>query len=169
LTEKEPSTPAPGDPLPDFAGTTASGATISLSDLRGRPAVLFFYPKAGSPGCSLESREFARLHARFEAAGIRVVGISVDSREAQQRFRDDCHLPFDLVADSGGEISRRFGVLGVLGLARRTTFLVGPDGKVLEVIRTWRPGRHAEDALDRLAAERPPPQTPAPSGGFERP
>jgi peroxiredoxin Q/BCP len=157
-----------GDLLPDFAGTTASGATISRSDLRGRPAVLFFYPRAGSPGCSLESREFARLHARFEAAGIRVVGISVDSQEAQQRFRDDCHLPFDLLADQGREISRRFGVLGALGMARRTTFLVDSDGKVLEVIRTWRPGRHAENALERLTAERPP-EAAAPSRGSERP
>jgi len=162
-----PSRPAPvraGDPVPEFSGTTASGSPLSRGDLAGRPAVLFFYPRAGSPGCSIESREFARLHDRFVAAGVRVVGISVDPPESQQRFRDSCGLPFDLIADTGREISRRFGVLGGLGMARRTTFLVGPDGRVLHVIRTWRPRRHAEDALARLTARQNAPDAARPVG-----
>jgi len=153
-----------GEIVPEFSGTTDSGSTISRADLLGRPTILYFYPKAGSPGCSAESREFARLHADFEAAGVRVIGVSVDSREAQHRFRDDCHLPFDLVSDEGQEISRAFGVLGALGMARRTTFLIGPDGKVLEVIRTFRPRRHVDVARERLlqlseAPGAPPPHT----------
>ena len=70
--------------------------------------------------------------------------------DAQQRFRESCGLPFDLVSDSDGSISLRFGVLGSLRLARRTTFVVGPSGTVVEVIRTWRPRQHAEIALDRV-------------------
>jgi len=139
-----------GEPLPDFSGRTSSGATVSRRDLLGHPAVLFFYPKAGSPGCSIESREFARLHEQFAAAGVRVVGISVDSLSAQARFRETCELPFELVGDAEGEIGRRFGVLGALGMARRTTFLVDAEGRIVEVIRTWRPRRHAEAALERL-------------------
>lgn len=145
-----------GEPLPEFSGTTASGATIARRDLLGRPTVLYFYPKAGSPGCSLESREFARLHGEFRAAGATVVGISVDSQKAQRGFQEHCGLPFDLIADDDGEISRRFGVLGRLGLARRTTFLVSAQGTVEGVIRTWRPGRHAGATLDRVLAGRRP-------------
>jgi thioredoxin-dependent peroxiredoxin len=146
-----------GDALPEFAGTTDSGGSVSRSDLLGRPAVVFFYPKAGSPGCSIESREFARRHGDFAAAGATIVGVSVDPAEAQQRFRESCGLPFRLLADADGTISRRFGVLGALRLARRTTFVIAPDGSIVDVIRTWRPGRHAELALERVRRLRAPP------------
>lgn len=140
----------PGETLPEFRGPTANGTTVSRQDLLGRPAVLFFYPKANSAGCSIEAREFARLHPRFAAAGVTVVGVSVDSAEDQARFRDSCQLPFELVADRDRTLSRAFGVLGGLGVARRTTVLVGADGKVLEVVRSWRPSLHAREALERL-------------------
>lgn len=139
-----------GDTLPDFTGSTDSGGLVSRTELLGHPAVVFFYPKAGSPGCSIESREFARRHGDFASAGVTILGVSVDPAEAQQRFRESCGLPFDLVADADGTISRRFGVLGALRLARRTTFVIAPDGSIVDVIRTWRPGRHAELALDRV-------------------
>jgi len=139
-----------GDRLPDFEGTTAGGGRICRDDLTGRPAVLFFYPKAGTVGCSIESREFARRHDEFVASGIRVVGISVDSTDDQQRFREECHLPFDLVADEDRTISRRFGVLGAAGVARRRTFVVDGRGRVVGVVRSWRPKRHVEGALSAL-------------------
>jgi len=170
LTEGRGTTPPrAGDPVPAFAGATDSGLTITNSDLLGRPTVLFFYPKAGSPGCSLESREFARHHAEFEAAGVRVVGVSVDPAESQRRFREECELPFDLIADVGREISSRFGVLGALGMARRTTFLLGPDGRILDVIHSWRPGRHADFALDRLVRKSRPDAASSPSSGTPPP
>ena len=83
-----------GDLVPEFTGTTESGSSISSADLKGRPTVLFFYPEAGSPGCSIESREFARRTPELSAVGVRVLGISVDPTEAQRSFREDCHLPF---------------------------------------------------------------------------
>lgn len=166
----DPGPPRPlraGDRVPEFSGTTESGRTLGAADLLGHPSVLFFYPKAGSPGCSMESREFARHFAEFTASGVTVVGVSVDPPEAQQRFRESCGLPFELVADSDRSVSRRFGVLGRLGVARRTTFLLAADGTVLEVVRTWRPRRHVEVALARLV--RPPAPgagaTPAARGG----
>lgn len=151
----------PGEPVPEFSGTTVTGRTVDRSSLLGHPTILYFYPKANSPGCSTEAREFARHHAEFEAAGIRVVGVSVDSPEAQRRFRAGCQLPFELVADVDGELSRRFGVLGRLGLARRTTFLIGPTGTVTEVVRTWRPREHVRVALERLVGSPPPPPSAA--------
>ena len=143
-----------GEPVPEFAGETDSGGAISRTDLLGHPSVVFFYPKAGSMGCSIESREFARLFDEFRAAGVKVVGVSVDRAEAQREFRQGCALPFELVADHDGKISARFGVLGRLGLARRTTFVIGADGRVVKVLRTWRPGGHARPALEAAAGER---------------
>lgn len=145
-----------GDDVPEFAVSTDSGRTISRSDLLGHPTVLYFYPKAGSPGCSMESREFARHHSEFVAAGVRVIGVSVDPPDAQRTFREKCDLPFDLIADSGREMSARFGVLGVLGVARRTTFLLDADGRVVDVIRSWRPRLHTVVALQRLVGARRP-------------
>ena len=145
-----------GDARPEFEGTTATGGKLRRADLLGRPSVVFFYPKAGSPGCSVESRAFARHRPEFADVGARIVGVSVDPPEAQRRFRDSCDLPFDLIADSSKEISRRFGVLGVLGVARRTTFVVDRDGTIVHVIRSWRPAPHVTEALRELAARAPP-------------
>lgn len=146
--------PRAGEVVPEFSGRTTSGSTITRTDLLGQPSVLFFYPKAGSPGCSREAREFARRFSEFQALGVKVVGISVDRPDAQERFKIGCALPFDLIADATGEIARSFGVLGPLGLARRVTFLMGANGRVLRVVRAWRPRRHAAAALDRLAPRR---------------
>ncbi|HYA10971.1 MAG TPA: peroxiredoxin [Thermoplasmata archaeon] len=159
--------PRAGDLVPEFSGATDAGAVVTTGGLLGRATVLFFYPKAGSPGCSIESRGFARHHAEFEAAGVRVVGISVDGPDAQRRFREKCDLPFDLITDTQGEISERFGVLGALGVARRTTFLLDPTGRIVDVVRSWRPTRHVDVALERLVRVRrsagaagPPPASP---------
>ena len=151
VPEPEGSVAAAGSQIPVFSGTTDDGRTVSDVQLRGHPAVLYFYPKASSMGCTIEAREFARHHAELAAAGVRVVGISIDSPAAQSRFRSECHLPFDLVADASGEVSRRFGVRGRLGLARRTTFLVDRDGKIVEVVRSWRPLVHVRRSLARFA------------------
>jgi len=144
-----------GSRLPAFSGATDDGRPVTDVELRGHPAVLYFYPKASSLGCTLEAREFARHHTELAAAGVRVVGISIDTPGAQARFRSECGLPFDLVADAGGEVSQRFGVRGRLGLARRTTFLVDPEGTVLEVVRSWRPLVHVRRTLARFAARDP--------------
>jgi len=147
----------PGEPAPDFTVTSVTGGKVDRASLLGRRTVLYFYPRANSAGCSLEAREFARHHAEFAAAGVTVVGVSVDSVDSQRRFQDACNLPFELVADTNGELSRRFGVLGRLGLARRTTFLIGPTGTVTDVVRTWRPRQHVRAALERLVGPPPPP------------
>jgi thioredoxin-dependent peroxiredoxin len=168
LTETGPGRPLrPGDTVPEFNGTTDSGATVRSADLLGRPAVLFFYPKANSAGCSMESREFARHYEEFTSAGVRVVGISVDAPEAQAHFRETCELPFELIADRDRKVCARFGVLGALGVARRTSFLAGADGRIVDVVRTWRPRRHVEVALERLVRRGRTEDAPAPTPGPE--
>jgi peroxiredoxin Q/BCP len=149
---------APGEPAPDFEAPDEDRRPVRLRDLRGAPVVLAFYPKASSPGCSSEMRAFARSFPRFRELGARVVGISADAPEAQRRFALRCALPFPLVADAGGAIARRYGVRGLFGVPRRTTFVVAPDGRVVAVTRSPLPGPHAARAmraLERLAATAP--------------
>ncbi|HEV2231447.1 MAG TPA: peroxiredoxin, partial [Thermoplasmata archaeon] len=81
-----------GDPAPDFVGMTARGTPLRLSSLKGRRVVLYFYPKASSPGCTRESREFADRYSRFQERGVEIVGVSVDDPSAQQRFAERCSL-----------------------------------------------------------------------------
>jgi len=132
----------PGDLAPDFEGLSTRGAGFRLSTLRGGPVVLYFYPRAGSLGCTYESIGFAKEHAALREKGVSVVGVSVDSVDDQKRFLETCSLPFPLVADSDQTIARRFGVLGAFGHARRVTFLIDGTGRILQVVDSIRPGAH---------------------------
>ncbi|HXQ94087.1 MAG TPA: redoxin domain-containing protein [Thermoplasmata archaeon] len=136
----------PGDLAPDFEGLSTRGAGFRLSTLRGGPVVLYFYPRAGSLGCTYESIGFAKEHAALREKGVSVVGVSVDSVDDQKRFLETCSLPFPLVADSDQVIARRFGVLGAFGHARRVTFLIDGTGRILQVVDSIRPGAHVTAA-----------------------
>ena len=142
-----------GAEAPDFTGTVADGSLLALSSFRGRPVVLYFYPKANSYGCTIEARGFSEHYAEFQAAGIAVVGVSVDSVESQRRFAAKCAIPFPLVADRDGSIARRYGVLGFLGLAKRVTYFIGPDGRIAQVVAGLAPGPHLRRALGRIRSE----------------
>ena len=139
-----------GESAPDFSGTTADGTRLELASYRGRPLVLFFYPKANSAGCTVETRGFAQNYPEFEKAGVAVIGLSVDSVEEQREFATKCGAPFPLVADRDKSIARQYGVLGLLGVAKRATFFVGADGRVQEVVEGLLPGPHLRRALERL-------------------
>jgi thioredoxin-dependent peroxiredoxin len=149
--------PREGERVPEFSGTTDDGRIVTSAELTGHPAVVYFYPKARSLGCSIEAREFARHHAEFVSAGVRVLGVSVDSVADQGRFRSECALPFELLADVSGDVTRRFGVASRFGWARRTTFLVGPTGIVERVVRSWRPAEHVRAAVSWMAQRSQPP------------
>ncbi len=149
---------AVGDAAPEFQGTTGDGTSLSLSSLKGRPVVLYFYPKAHTSGCRLETRGFAEHYPELQRAGIQVVGVSVDSVEDQKSFAAECGAAFPLVADHDRTIARAYGVLGLLGVARRVTFFVGPDGRVEDVVEGMRPGPHVARAIERAA--KPPPAAP---------
>ena len=145
-----------GSKAPDFEGTAQDGRTITLSSYRGRPVVLYFYPKANTTGCTLEARGFAEHYPELKNAGAEVIGVSVDTVDAQKSFSDKCHLPFPLVADHDKSIAKKYGVLGLLGIAKRVTFLLDPEGTVVERVEGMMPGRHVERAVARLAAPRAP-------------
>jgi thioredoxin-dependent peroxiredoxin len=144
----------PGDVAPDFEGISTRGSGFRLSSLRGGPVVLYFYPRAGSLGCTYESIGFAKEHAALKDRGVSVVGVSVDSISDQRRFLETCSLPFPLVADSDQAIARRFEVLGAFGHARRVTFLLDGNGRVMQIVDSMRPGVHVT-AAKRVFLARP--------------
>ena len=141
-----------GAEAPDFTGPTADGTPFTLSSLRGRPVVLYFYPKANSPGCTVEARGFTEHFPELDRAGVAVVGVSADTVEAQSRFREKCAIPYPLIADRDRSIARRYGVLGLLGTAKRVTFFLNADGRVVEVLEGILPGPHVRRALERFVA-----------------
>jgi len=143
-----------GAVAPEIAAPTTRGVPFALSHHRGRPVVVYFYPKAGTSGCTIEAREFAEHYSDLERAGVVLVGVSVDRPEDQQRFAESCRLPFPLIPDPDGSIARRYGVLGILGIARRVTFWVGPDGRVEAVHSGMLPRPHVRAVLERLGPER---------------
>ena len=146
--------PVPGDLAPDFEGVTQTGETIRLSDFRGRPVALYFYPKDDTPGCTAQACNLRDRTDALDAAGIAVVGVSADDAESHERFAGRYGLPFPLVADPDHAIMERYGVWGDKSLygrlitgVKRTTFLIGPDGRVLHVFKRPKMMNHAEEIL----------------------
>lgn len=140
-----------GAPAPDLLAEDANGEPVRLSDMRGKVAAVYFYPKDGTPGCTKQACAFRDAYDRLEDAGVVVFGVSRDSAESHRRFRREHGLPFPLVADESGDALRAYGVPKRFGMAGRVTFLVGPDGRVA---RVWPDVDPATDAQRVLAAAR---------------
>jgi peroxiredoxin Q/BCP len=143
-----------GDPAPDFSLASDAGDTVRLGDLLAKgPVVIFFYPKDGTPGCSVEAGAFASAYGAFRKAGAEVVGISSDDGASHKRFKEKCGLPYPLLSDRGGEVRKRFGVPKTLGvLPGRTTYVIDADGTVMHVFNSQSAVlEHPKEALQALA------------------
>ncbi|HEY1563144.1 MAG TPA: thioredoxin-dependent thiol peroxidase [Gaiellaceae bacterium] len=148
-----------GDAAPDFTLASDAGEQVSLSDLRGKPVVLYFYPKDDTPGCTTQACGIRDRYAEFQRAGAVVLGVSPDDVKRHVKFKEKYGLPFTLLADPDHEVAERYGVWGekrymgrtYLGVSR-TTFLVGPDGTVDKVLPDVKPATHADDLLTALAS-----------------
>jgi len=142
---------------PDFTLPDENGNPVSLAQFRGHNVVLFFYPKANTPGCTLEACGFRDAYRKLQKAGLTVLGISADTPSAQKKFKEKHDLPYTLLADANKEVAKKFGVLKeknmygrkVMGIAR-TTFLIAPDGKIAHIFENVRPEGHAEEVLARV-------------------
>ena len=146
-----------GKPAPDFELTTDSGERVKLSDFRGKPVVLYFYPKDDTPGCTTEACEFRDAYDRFREQGVEILGVSPDTEASHQRFKSKYELPFTLLADPDHEAAQAYGVwkekrnygktyMGV----ERSTFLTDADGKVAKAMLGIRPAGHAAKVLETL-------------------
>jgi len=152
-----PPVPQVGQSAPDFTLPSQDGSRVSLHDFRGKWVVLYFYPKDGTSGCTIEAHNFQRDIAKYEQDHAVIVGVSVDSTNSHQEFCAKQGLTFKLLADTEKAVSRQYGSLtNLLGLkmSTRNTFLVNPEGRIARVWTGVSPGRHSEEvlaALDRLA------------------
>jgi peroxiredoxin Q/BCP len=148
-----------GTPAPDFELQSDAGETVRLSDLRGRPVVLFFYPKDDTPGCTTQACGIRDAWGEFERAGAVVLGVSPDSEQSHVKFKDKFDLPFTLLADTDHAVAEAYGVWALkkymgreyMGV-ERTTFVIGADGVVARVFQKVKPATHADDVLAALAA-----------------
>ena len=146
-----------GKAAPDFELVNDSGETVTLSSLRGRPVVLYFYPKDDTPGCTTQACGIRDAWGEFERAGAVVLGVSPDDERSHTRFREKFDLPFPLLADTEHSTAEDYGVwkektyagktyMGV----ERSTFVIDEEGDVARVLRRVNPRTHADDVLSAL-------------------
>jgi peroxiredoxin Q/BCP len=150
-----------GDLVEDFTLLNQDGVSVSLRSLAAKPVVLFFYPRADTPGCTLESCGFRDIFAKFKKAGITVLGVSRDTVAKQKKFKDKYELPYDLLADPEMTLIQRYGLLKekkmygkpVTGVERTTVLISADAGKgqrLLHVFAKVTPAGHAEEVFDLL-------------------
>ncbi len=148
-----------GQPAPDFTLPRDGGGDVTLSDLQGHPVVLYFYPKDDTSGCTREAVEFTDRMGEFETRGAGVLGVSKDPVAKHDKFRDKHKLGVTLLSDAEGDVCERYGVWAekqmygktFMGI-ERSTFLIGPDGRVLREWRKVRVPGHVDEVLDTVRA-----------------
>ncbi len=147
--------PQAGQQAPDFTLPSQDGSQVSLKDFRGKWVVLYFYPKDGTSGCTLEAHNFQRDLPKYEQRNAVIVGVSVDSSGSHKEFCAKQGLTFKLLADTGTSVSAQYGSLTnllVTKIASRNTFLIDPSGKIAKVWTGVSPGRHSGEVLTALGA-----------------
>ena len=147
-----------GDAAPAFTASANGGQTVSLADFRGRPVILYFYPKDDTPGCTKEACAFRDAFADFTARGAVVLGVSADPVKSHDKFVQKFKLPFLLLADEDKRIVDAYGVWGektFMGRRyqgiHRVTFLIGGDGRIRKIWPKVKPDEHAAEVLGALA------------------
>ncbi|MFD2550778.1 thioredoxin-dependent thiol peroxidase [Bizionia sediminis] len=145
----------PGDKAPDFTAKDQDGNSISLSDYKGKKLVLFFYPKASTPGCTAEACNLSDNYNRFQSAGYAILGVSADSEKRQSNFKNKYQFPYPLLADEDKSVIEAYGVWGpkkFMGKEydgiHRTTFIIDENGHIEDVITKVKTKAHTDQILD---------------------
>jgi thioredoxin-dependent peroxiredoxin len=149
-----------GDEAPDFTLRSDTGAEVTLSSLRGKPVVLYFYPKDDTPGCTTQACGIRDAYDEFERAGAVVLGVSPDDVRSHVEFREKYNLPFNLLADTDHAVAEQYGAWGeksymgrrYFGVSR-STFVIAEDGTVKKIFPKVKPAEHADDVLAALASD----------------
>ncbi|MEN3341588.1 MAG: thioredoxin-dependent peroxiredoxin [Actinomycetota bacterium] len=146
-----------GSPAPDFELTSDTGERVRLSDLRGKPVVIYFYPRDDTPGCTTQACGLRDVYEELERAGAVVLGISPDDERSHTKFKEKYGLPFTLLADTDHSVAERYGVWGektymgrtYVGVSR-STFVLDEDGNVAKAMHDVKPATHADEVLAAL-------------------
>jgi peroxiredoxin Q/BCP len=142
--------PLVGKPAPDFTATASDGTPVHLAALKGKPVVVYFYPKDETPGCTKEACSFRDAWDKLSKTGVVLVGVSADNAASHKQFISHWKLPFLLASDPDGSIGKLFGV-PFASYHKRQTIEIGPDGNVKKVYRQVDVGVHAQQVLDDLS------------------
>jgi peroxiredoxin Q/BCP len=148
-----------GQEAPDFELTSDAGERVRLSQFRGKPVVLYFYPRDDTPGCTAQACAIRDSYEDFEQRGAVVLGVSPDEESSHVKFKQKYGLPFTLLADPDHDVAEKYGVWGerkymgktYMGV-ERSTFLIDEDGRIAKVMRRVKPDTHASQVLEALAA-----------------
>jgi len=145
------------NPAPDFALPDDTGTTRRLSDFRGKPLILYFYPKDDTPGCTTEACNFRDDYSAYEKSGVTILGVSPDTVASHVKFKEKYHLPFPLLADDQHKVCDTYGVWGpkkMMGReydgVLRTTFLIDSKGNIARVFENVKPSEHSTEVLAAL-------------------
>ena len=142
-----------GDDAPTFSLPDSLGNQVSLNDYKGKWAVLYFYPKDDTPGCTKEACQFRDDFKTLEALGAKVIGVSIDDSFSHKKFAEKYNLPFPLLSDASGEVADRYGALNnflVIKLAKRYTFLINPQGKIAKIYLSVDTSKHSQEIIEDL-------------------
>jgi len=140
-----------GASAPDVVARGEGDADVRLSQMRGQPVVVYFYPADGTPGCTKEACAFRDTWTKFETAKVGVIGVSSNSLASHKSFREEQHLPFPLASDENGSVGSAYGVTKKLWGYDRVTFLVDKEGKIAKVWPSVDPAVHADEVLAEAA------------------
>lgn len=150
-----------GDPAPDFTLPTDGGGSVTLSDLKGKLVVLYFYPKDSTPGCTTEACDFRDLEPNFTGIDAAIIGVSKDSVRKHDNFKAKQGLTFPLASDADSDVCERYGVWKEKSMygktfwgIERTTFLIAPDGTIAKIWRKVKVKGHAAEVLEATKALR---------------
>ena len=144
-------------PAPDFSLLDDTGTLRTISEFRGKPVVLYFYPADDTSGCTKEACAFRDDYSAYQEAGVTILGVSPDDMNSHVKFKEKYHLPFPLLADEGHKVCELYGVWGLkknygreyYGVLR-TTFVIGADGNIVKVFEGVKPEGHSTEVLAAL-------------------
>jgi len=148
-----------GQAAPDFSATADDGSTVTLQSLRGRPVVLYFYPKDDTPGCTTEACELRDAFPRFASGNAVILGVSPDDVKSHVKFKKKFELPFTLLADTDHAVAESYGVWKEKSMYgkkymgnERTTFVIDGKGRIAKVFEKVKPAGHAAEVAEAVAA-----------------
>ncbi|MDJ0636759.1 MAG: peroxiredoxin [Xenococcaceae cyanobacterium MO_188.B29] len=138
-----------GTKAPSFTTVDDEGNTVSLSDFKGKVVVLYFYPKDDTPGCTKQAQSFRDNYEEYQNKDMVVLGVSMDDQASHQKFKEKYGLPFTLLVDSDGKITKAYDVEGG-GYAKRVTYIIDGEGKITQVDAQVNTSTHAQDVLAKM-------------------